>query len=97
MARSSVLPSLALAVAMGSLFAPPVFGLMGLSAKSAPRESALVIEREDPAALAALSAPFSRRARQAAAECPAVNTEAKAPLPPTMRTRVAELAPHTVR
>ena len=93
MTRSSVLPSVALAVAMSSLFAPPVFGLMGLTPKPAPRESALLIEREDPTAVAAMSAPFSRRVREAVAECPVVGTDAKAPPPPSLRTVVADLAP----
>lgn len=97
MTRSSVLPSIALVVAMGSLFAPPVFGLMGLNAEPAVRESALLIERDDPAAVAAISGPLSRRAGGAALACPAVSTSTRAPLPPSVRTVVADLAPHTVR
>lgn len=93
MTRSSVLPSVALAVAMSSLFAPPVFGLMGLTPKPAPRESALLIHRDDSTAAATDSAPFSPRIRQAAAECPAIETGAKAPPPPSLRTVVADLAP----
>jgi hypothetical protein len=97
MTRSSVLPSIALAVAMGSLFAPPVFGLMGLNAKPAVRESALLIEREDPTAVASISGPLSRRAGLAIPECPAVSASTKAPPPPSFRTVVADLAAQTMR
>jgi hypothetical protein len=93
MTRSSVLPSIALAVAMASLFAPPVFGLMGLSAAPASHVSALVIEKADATAVAAGSAAYTRRPHMGSvAECPVVGTSAKAPPPPSLRTIVADLS-----
>lgn len=93
MTRSSILPSVALAVSMGSLFAPPVMGFMGLVPAPAARESALLIERQDATAHATSTGAFTRNPRTAAAQCPVVNAGDRAPLPPSLRTVVADLAP----
>ena len=82
-----------LLVACAVLYCPTLSAPSYLDDHYVLGDNPLIIERDDPTAVAAISAPFSRRVRQAAAECPVVGADAKAPPPPSLRTVVADLSP----